>query len=152
MRIVPLLLLVAVLGLGLWYVLGGFDEDPATREPAEDTEATEPDPEAERMEKRFGLKTGTLSVIVRTIDGQSPLMAEVGYLMPGGKPRWLVAEGGRRVITDAPLGRVTAIARAPGYARVEQPCEVVAGVRADVVITLRPGDMNKTDPDAKPGG
>ena len=152
MRALPLILLVAALGLGLWYVMGGFDDGAERREPTEDTEATEPDPEAERMQKRFGLKTGTLSVVVRTVDGQSPLMAEVGYLMPGGKPRWLVAEGGRRVITDAPLGSVTAIARAPGYAMVEQRCEVVAGVRADVIITLRPGTVKDTDGNTKSGG
>lgn len=152
MRLGPPLLLTAVLGLGLWFLLGGFDRKEPDADPPETPSAAETDPERERMEKRFGLKTGTLAVEVRTIDGKRPMLAEVGYLLPGGEPRWLGAAEGRRVITDAPLGMLTAVARAPGYAVAEQPCQVVAGVRSDVVITLRPGDPEESDAASDAGG
>lgn len=152
MRLAGPLLLTLVLGMGIWFLLGGFEQED--EEPQEPAAAAAPaaDPERERMERRFGLKTGTLAVQVRTIDGKRPYLAEVGYLTPGGKPRWLGAEGGERVITDAPLGMVTALARAPGYYMTKQDCQVVAGVRSDVVITLRPGDMNEEAPEPGPGG
>ncbi len=136
MRAIFPILLAAALGFGICYLILGPGDDEAGQEPHEPP--AKPDPESERMGERFGLKTGTLSVAVRRVDGKKLDLAEVGYLVPGGQPRWLMAQGGRRVITDAPLGKVTAIARAPGFDIAEQECHVVAGVRADVVINIRP--------------
>lgn len=150
MRVVGLTLLIVLLGTGIWALLGGFDKPPA-----DDPVATDPDGETaeeaaarERMMARFSRKTGTLGIEVRTADGSKPMMAEVGYLQPNGKPRWLTAQNGRRVITDAPLGSLRVVARAPGYDRTEQGCELVQGVRADVILIL--GLPQKADPDAPP--
>lgn len=140
MRPVLIIALVAVLGVGVWALLGGFDQ-PQTDDTDESTDVSETAEEAAERERemaRFGLKTGTLAVQVRTVDGKRPLLAEVGYLQPNGKPRWLVAQEGRRVITDAPLGSLTCVARAPGYGMAKQGCEVVQGVRADVILVLSP--------------
>lgn len=152
MRFVGLTLLIVLLGTGIWALLGGFDKPPAADPAPADAEGETAEEAAarERLMARFGRKTGTLGIEVRIADGTKPMMAEVGYLQPNGKPRWLTAQNGRRVITDAPLGSLQVVARAPGYDRAEQGCELVQGVRADVIVILglaRSGDADRTPKD-----
>lgn len=130
MRIFALLAVTCLLAWGLWTFLG----DPRTsRQQAEDL----PEP-AERgpVARRASSTTGTLVVRVRTPAGPVPRGARAGYLYAGEPRLKPVGPTGEARFTDAPLGPLTVVARAPGFGEVSQRRSVQAGVRTDVVLIL----------------
>ena len=81
-----------------------------------------------------------LHVSVRTPEGVVPPGAKVGYRYAGRTRLIPVDREGRRLFTDAPKATLTVLAEAPGYEAVSQLTVVEAGMRTDVVLTLRPED------------
>jgi hypothetical protein len=136
MRPVLIVLLTAMLAWAVWT----FFRDPAPQptsgvpEPIEDEAEEAVDPATAKAD----LTTGTIVVTVRTPEGTVPKDAWAGYRYAGEDRLRPVNRGGSAQFTDAPLGQVTAVARAPGYVEQTQRRAVIAGVRQDVVLVLRP--------------
>lgn len=144
-----LLLLVPLVGaILLWQLFGASEpEAPVDLGHPDETGEPLPDPpmmpggpmtpeEAERMRARLRLATGTLTVRVRTPDGQVPLSAEVGWEVLGERRWFLATDAGARTLTQIPLGPVKALARAKGFQVHMQPVQVEAGIPAEVTILL----------------
>ena len=150
MRTVLLLLLTAALGYGLWVLIdiGGDSGRPSSPEDGnlEDMESPEQRAARDREIRRYGRKTGTLTVRARTTDGEVPAGLEVGYIRADDTVRWLYADDNNaRTFTDAPLGRIRAVARATGYPQVEQDCQVIADVPCSAVLLLSPAPASDNE-------
>lgn len=143
MRIVLLVLVTAVLAWGVW----SFFTEPQAEAPQEPDPATiEPTPltpEDERANSRARLTSATLVVTVRDAKGAVPPRAQAGYRHGGEDRLRYVNKEGRVRFTDAPLGTLTVIARAPGFQAGEQERPMTAGVPADVFFVLRPAEAGE---------
>ena len=93
--------------------------------------------EAERVRARLRLQTGTLTIRVRGPDGEDVPGAEVGWAHLGEERWFLAGEGGSRVLTQIPHGRVTARARSERYRLEETEVEVLRGIPAEVTLILK---------------
>ncbi len=138
MRIVLLTLVTAVLAWSVWTFLS----DPQAETPDEPApppvEPAPVSPEDERANSRARLTTGTLVVTVRDAKGGVPEKAKAGYRHAGEDRVRFVNKQGQVRFTDAPLGTLTVLARAPGFKADEQKKPMTAGVPADVYFVLRP--------------
>lgn len=139
MRLVLLTLLTAVLAWGVWTFLGDSDEHVPEEPPVVEPPRTPPpDPENERAVNRAKLTTSTLVITVRDPKGKVPQGATAGYRYAGEDRLRLVNAQGKVRFTDAPLGTVTIVAKAPGFRADDQRHPLQAGVRSDVIFVLRP--------------
>ena len=142
MRSFFLLLVTAALAWGLWTLLGSAEERPFPVEapPEEPPVPEEADTTAAR---RARLTTGTLVVTVQTPKGEVPPGAVAGYRFAGEDRLRRPNREGQVRFTDAPLGPLSVVARAPGFVEAEQRRPLLAGVRLDVVLVLRPEGTTK---------
>jgi hypothetical protein len=130
MRPVHLLLLAFALAGGLWLLLA-----PRSGEPTPDP-ASRADDGAEPWMR---LKSGTLLLRVRALDGSIPPETEAGYRTDRGeRMRAVHPPRGEAEFTDAPLGDVVVVARAPGYQPLSRPSRIEAGAREELVLVLEP--------------
>lgn len=146
MRLLLLSALTCGLALALWNLLGGEGEGgPEPTAQIAPVVEEEPDPDEETpASRRARLTTGTLVVSVRAPDGKVPRGAVAGYRYAGeDRVRQIDASGEVR-FTDAPLGTLTVVARAPGYQEGLQQHPLQAGLRADVLVMLRPEVRTRT--------
>lgn len=155
MRPVLIVLLTAALGFGIWTLVGEDDGAgrPSSPEDADEVELESPEQKAQRDReiRRYGRKTGTLTIRAKTADGGAPAGIEVGYERRDGTMHWLYADDNRaRTITDAPLGTVKVFARATGYATAEQKCEVIADVPSSALLLLLPAKPEAGEPEGPP--
>jgi hypothetical protein len=130
MRPSHLVLLALLLAAGLWLVLR-----PAPTDLPQEPGATVGD----GAEPWMRLTAGTLTLRVRALDGTIPLGAEAGYRTDRGERlRAVHPPAGEAEFTDAPLGELVVLARAPGYQPLARPARVEAGAREDLVLVLEP--------------
>jgi hypothetical protein len=83
-------------------------------------------------------KTGTLVVRVRAPDGSVPPGAEVGYVQDGERRLALADAVGKATFSDAPVGRLQVVARAPGFQEASQTRELMAGIQLEVLLFVTP--------------
>jgi hypothetical protein len=125
-----LALLAVVLAGSLWFFL--------TRQERPDVPRTRDPSEVEREENPT-LTRGheVLTLWAHTPDKIVPPGTEVGYRTKEGV-RWrFVDPNGRQMYTDAPLGRLEVLAKAPGYPEVKSVVILEPGVPAETVLLLR---------------
>ena len=125
-----------VLSLVLYAWLEGASGPP--RAPAPDVDPRPP-PSVESTSPRLPEPTTAALVIrVKTADGKDvPEGTRAGYTRFGGADRLrLVGPDGACRFTDAPVGRIEAIAEAAGYERGRTTTIVVPGVPNEAVLTL----------------
>lgn len=134
MRTGAVLLTVGVLsGLALWALSPRREEAPTA-----DPTATASDPEP-RPTLPHEPTTAKLVLRVRTADG-SPLPAETraGYARYGERRLRAAAGDGTFPFADAPVGRLEAVAEAPGYDAPSVTVVLIPGVAGEATITLTP--------------
>ena len=135
MRTLWILLLIGALAWGSWALLFE-DEDPG--------DATDPYTEqSDRKEildparRRVSPTTGALVIRVRTAAGHIPARGKAGYRHRGETRLKALDAQGQVLFTDAPLGDLIVVARAPGYPDATQPRYLTSGIRTDVVLVLK---------------
>jgi hypothetical protein len=115
----------------LWLLLGSGDSSPEV--------AWAPNP-AELERERFPHLTRgkeVLTLQAKTPSGEVPDGTEVGYRVGDGY-RWRYADKqGRQTFTDAPIGTLEVMARAPGFADTKGTVVVIAGLAAERLLLLR---------------
>lgn len=130
MRPSHVVLLALLLAGGLWLLLQPRRIEPAAEPISRADDGAEP---------WMRLKTGTLLVRVRAPDGSVPLDAEAGYKTDRGERlRAAQPPRGEAEFTDAPLGELVVMARAPGYLPVSRPARLEPGTREELVLLLEP--------------
>jgi hypothetical protein len=97
------------------------------------------------------LKEGVLTIRVLTAEQTVPTGAEVGYRHDGKLRLVYARERGEREFSDAPLGRIEVVARAPGYAEATRVVEMVPGVPEVAVLTLEPEGRAPAPPPPEQG-
>lgn len=129
-RLLLALLVILAFALVFWMLRGdGPTAEPPTPKPpaAEPEEALLPQ-----------LRTTSLTIRVRTPDGQVPPGAEVGY-MEGKHARVLyVEEDGSRTFAAAPAGEIEIVARAAGYEEARALRVLTGGVVEEVTLVMKP--------------
>jgi hypothetical protein len=132
---VLVVLLALLLAGGLWWLLTGGPSSGGGRPSGPSlSEAEKDDPDVLYLTRG----SGAVTLWVKTQDGGVPLGAEVG-LRHRGKTVWLYADHrGRRLFTGAPLGRVQAVAKAPGYRETVTDVVVDPGFVSDSTLVLTP--------------
>jgi hypothetical protein len=134
MRPVHLVLLALVLAAGLWLLLA-----PRSGEPTSDPASRAADAAGDGAEPWMRLKSGTLLLRVRALDGSIPPETEAGYRTDRGeRMRAVHPPRGEAEFTDAPLGDLVVVARAPGYQPLSRPARIEAGAREELVLVLEP--------------
>ncbi len=131
MRTLLLLALTITLAYGIWTLLGDDGEAPVA--------APEELPAEAPTETQGGApvpQTVTLVLIVRTAASTIPQGTVAGYTWGGDDRLRPVDKTGRVMFTDAPTGKVTLLARAPGYETVRQERYLTGGVPTDAILTL----------------
>ena len=131
MRTLFLIALTLVLAYGVWTLFGDDAETPTPL--PEETRPKEPPPPAGTTPVPH---TVTLVLTVRTSSNTLPKGTVAGYRWGGDDRVRPVDARGRLVFTDVPTGKVTLIARAPGYEEVEQQRYLTGGVPTDAILTL----------------
>lgn len=129
MRWLLVVLALAMTGAVAWLLFSDPAPPPrvALREPRDDDPTRKP---------WMGLKSGTLTVRVRTPDGRPPPGAQVGY-EAGREPRlYYTTDEGVRTLGDVPLGDLTVVVVAPGYETVRRRTRVEAGVTEELTVIL----------------
>ncbi len=145
MRVFALLALILLLAWGVWQLVG--DDDLLSQSPTElDGTPDGPDPGVQAADERVYAPgtlptTGTLVVTVMSMSKHIPEGARAGYVYGGRDRLRPVNERGQVTFSDAPLGYVDVVARAPGFERKAQRYYLNAGVPAEVpmVLTLKKG-------------
>ncbi|MDA1194818.1 MAG: hypothetical protein O2894_06505 [Planctomycetota bacterium] len=136
-----LLFVVAILVVGWAISQVAFDD--RGRRPVLDTDVGEgPDPRVTATDERT-YRPGTmprstmLVVTVTSASGHVPAGARAGYIF-GGRENLRAADArGQVTFTDAPLGEIEIVARAPGFERGAQRRYLNAGLRTDVIMALQ---------------
>lgn len=125
-----------------WALTPGRDEAPR---PA--PEPTAPENGEPAAMKDGGPRTSApLVVHVKTSDGSPvPAGTQAGFSFAGSDPRMrAVSAGGDARFSDVPLGRVRAVADAPGYVAAPADVIVTAGMTNEVVVLLTPKSADGT--------
>jgi hypothetical protein len=132
-RAVNLVLVLLVLGGGLWWVFASKSPRPPA---VEEEGIPAPSPASPLPATPV---TGSLVIRVRTADG-SPLPAgtEAGYFRFGDLRSRVAAQDGTFPFSDAPVGRLDVTAKAPGWSGDTVPVSLVPGVPAEAIVTLTP--------------
>jgi len=141
MRLVVLSLLTLALAWGLWHVLGDEESVPALF-PEEQDQPEGPDPRITASDERVYAPgtmptTTTLKITVTSFSGHVPVQSRAGYVYGGREHLRDVNERGQVTFTDAPLGIVEIIARAPGFERGAQRRYLNAGLTTEVTMALK---------------
>ncbi len=132
MRLVLLLALTGALAYGVWTLLGDGGDHPAQQ--LGEPEAPAPAP---ATGPRPVPRTVTLVLTVRTEASTIPQGTVAGYRW-GGDDRVRPVDGrGRVTFTDAPTGKLSVIARAPGYEETVQERYLTGGVPTDAILVLK---------------
>lgn len=142
MRIVLLTLLTLVLAWGIWQLVGDDESLPAFDETIEGAPEEGPDPRItasdERVYEPGTMPTTTrLTITVTSFSGHVPAGARAGYVYGGRERLREVDERGQVTFTDAPLGMVEIVARAPGFERGSQRRYLNAGLPSEVPMALK---------------
>ncbi len=141
MRATGLILLTLVLAFGVWKLVG--DEESLRAPAPSEIDPPEPqDPRVAETEKRAyptgSLPTSTtLTVRVLSRSGHVPDKAEAGYVFGGRERLRRVDARGLVTFTDAPLGELEIVGRAPGFERSSQRRYLNAGLSTEVVMALK---------------
>jgi len=139
MRLLIVLVVTCALAWGLLRLLG--DEGAPTSPVPE--EARPPEPAAAAGPTHEIPTTVTLVLTVQTEGGNIPQKTRAGYRYAGDDRLRTVDRQGRVMFTDAPTGRVTLVARAPGYEEILQQRYLTGGLRTDAVLTLKRSKTRK---------
>ena len=155
MRVVVLALITLALAWGVWQLVGdeeslpSFPQDEGPPEEGPDPRITASD---ERVYAPGTMPTTTrLTITVTSFSGHVPEGARAGYVYGGREILRKVNERGQVTFTDAPLGMVEIIARAPGFERGSQRRYLNAGLSSEVPMALKleegyePVDPGKKD-------
>lgn len=127
-----LVVIALAMAAGVAWLLFG---EPLQRPRVALSEARDGDP---TLKPWMGLKSGTLTVRVRTPDGRPPPGAQIGY-EAGREPRlYYTTDDGSRTLGDVPLGDLTVVVVAPGYETVRRRTRVEAGVTEELTVILTP--------------
>ncbi|MFV1959633.1 MAG: hypothetical protein ACC662_09505, partial [Planctomycetota bacterium] len=81
-------------------------------------------------------ETGAVVIRATAPDGTVPEGAEVGYVYLGQTRLLYAGKDGSRAFSDAPLGDLVIVARAPGYEEVRTRRPILAGVPAEGRLVL----------------
>ena len=141
MRPILLVLITLALAWGVWHVFGDEDVIPSI-EDEEGTPTEGPDPRITASDERVYAPgtmptTTRLTIRVTSISGHVPHAAKAGYIYGGREVLRDVDERGQVTFTDAPLGMVEIIARAPGFERGSQRRYLNAGLASEVPMVLK---------------
>jgi hypothetical protein len=140
MRTTILALITLLLAWGVWQIVG--DHGPADVDGlGVEDESVSSDPRVAESEAAAyspgALPTsGTLRIKVTSKSGHVPGEAKVGYIF-GGRERLRAVDAlGLAVFTDAPLGKLEVVGRAPGFLVGTRLCFLNAGVPVSVILRL----------------
>lgn len=156
MRIALLVLLTAALAWGVWMLVGTTDTADSDGISLDDEAPAEgPDPRITASDERAYAPgtmptTTRLTITVTSFSGHVPEGARAGYVYGGREILRSADARGRVTFTDAPLGMVEIVARAPGFERGSQRRYLNAGLATDVPMALKlEKGFVPTDPPAK---
>lgn len=144
MRTLLLVLLTLGLAVGLVYLLGDDDVVPSFEDESttEGLPAEGPDPRITASDERSYAPgtmptTTTLTITVTSASGHVPYGAKAGYMYGGREVLRAVNQRGQITYTDAPLGTLEILARAPGFEPGSQRRYLNAGLASEVVMALK---------------
>ena len=138
MRLAILLLVTGLLAWGVLQIVG--DDGPATSGDLGVPPGPGAEVEGAGSPRPAGPTTGVLEVTVLSKSGHVPMGAEAGY-RDALEDRWHRAdERGRVLFTDAPLGKLEILGRAPGFTPASQRRFVNPGLRVSVILVLEKDD------------
>ena len=141
MRWSLVLLLGLTVGGGLWLLFG---RDAAAPPGGPATAGS--DDEEQSVPAYLRLKSGTLTLRVVATDGTVPALAQAGYETPQGNRLYMMDDEGKKTLTDAPLGNLVILAKAPGFADARRAARIEAGVAEEVAILMTRLPAGSTEP------
>lgn len=141
MRVAVLTLITLALAWGVWQLVGDEESLPSFQE-SDGPPEEGPDPRITASDERVYAPgtmptTTRLTITVTSLSGHVPERARAGYVYGGREILRKVNERGQVTFSDAPLGMVEIIARAPGFERGSQRRYLNAGLASEVPMALK---------------